>query len=271
MHFVELFDINLTIRKETHTLLPMTALLAALRAVGMSDKAAKVYLSAAELGEATVLSLAARSGVKRTSIYYVIDELLAWGALTISIRGKKKYYEAARPDALLRRARERISDFEDAVPELTDRFHSAFPRPRIYFLYGVPGFKQVWEKIFQSPSKEYCITTDGSSFLDFVKEKYIVRDIIRRKNQLNIKSRQLIVSSSYARSIIAKDTLENRTSKLLPPQYQIPFTQIICANLVAYISQRYENTLIVIESDSFSKTQSMIFNLLWNLLPPHKK
>jgi sugar-specific transcriptional regulator TrmB len=42
--------------------------------MGFSDKAAKVYLAALELGESTVQTLAKKSGLKRTTIYYVLTE-----------------------------------------------------------------------------------------------------------------------------------------------------------------------------------------------------
>ena len=43
--------------------------------VGFSDKAALLYLAALELGEATVKELAKRAKVKRTTVYYLLEEL----------------------------------------------------------------------------------------------------------------------------------------------------------------------------------------------------
>lgn len=241
-----------------------TSLARAVAASGMSDKAARAYLACLELGEATVQQIAERAKLKRTSVYYVIDELVDAGALLKTKRNKKLYYIPEAPAELLKQLRERVRMFEEAVPLLESAKHSAIERPRVYFLYGVPGFKQIWEKIFAQPDREYRIITEGASFLNFVREKYIVDEIIRKKVQLHIRSRQLITDSTYARKIVAKDARENRQSKFLPPNYPLPFTEIICTQFVAFISPRYENMLLVIESESFAKTHESLFNSLWD-------
>ena len=50
-------------------------LVEALEAYGLNKKQAKVYLACLELGLATVQDLAKRSGVRRTTIYSLLDEL----------------------------------------------------------------------------------------------------------------------------------------------------------------------------------------------------
>ncbi len=238
----------------------------ALRNIGLSDKAAKVYLAALELGEATIQQLAEKSDIKRTTAYYTVDELLAAGALLQTERRKKTLYIAVPPAQLLKTIEERLKEFESYVPILESQKHAPPSHPRVYFLYGTSGFKQVWDKIFDSGEKEYCIITQGENFLDFVKEKYILDAIIKKKRKLGIRSRQLICDSEYAREIRAKDLAENRESKLLPPRYKFPFTEIICGDLVLFISPRFENMLFIVENPSFAKTQKLLFDLIWNSL-----
>lgn len=242
----------------------------AIAASGLSDKAAQAYLACLDLGEATVQQIAERARLKRTSVYYVIDELTRSGAIVKTRRNRKLYYIAENPSAVLKNARKRLQLFEELLPELEERKHSAIPRPRMYFLYGVPGFKQIWERIFDLPEKEYRIMTSGESFLSFVKEKYVVDEIIKKKTTLGIRSKQLITDSAYARKIVAKDARENRQSRLLPPQYPLPFTILIAGTLTAFISPRYENMLLVIESESFAKTQRSLFDALWGMVSAKK-
>lgn len=234
-----------------------------LRNLGFSELAARVYLAALELGEATVQEIGNRAKVPRTSIYYLLNELVDSCALIMTKRNKKTYYLAAPPKAVLARARERLSDFEDSLEELEARQHAVYEKPRVYFLYGPLGFKRIWDMIFDLPEKEYSIITDGASFLDFVKEKYILDDIIKRKKALGVKSRQLIMDSPYARDIVSKDGRENRQSKLLSPHYKLPFTEIITKKFVVFISPRWDNTLLVIENRNFAVTRESIFETMW--------
>lgn len=238
-----------------------------LQNLGFSAHAARVYLAALELGEATVQALANRSKVPRTSIYYLLNELVEVSALVMTKRGKKSYYVASPPRAVLARAREKLADFEDSIEELEGKMHAVYPKPRIYFLYGPQGFKRVWDMIFESGEKEFSIITEGALFLDFVKEKYILGEIIKKKKALGIKSRQIIVDSSYAQEIIAKDAKENRESRILSPRHRLPFTEILNKKFVAFLSPRWDNTLFIIENQNFAQTRQSLFDAMWEMLP----
>jgi len=242
-------------------------LLAIVQNTGLSEKAAEAYLAALELGEATVQSIAERAGLPRATLYYVLDELLAAGALLKTKRGTKLYYLPEEPRILLKRARERLALFEDSLALLEERKHAVYERPRVFFLYGPSGFKRAWELLFANAEGEYVITTPGDSFLDFVPEKYILDEIIRDKRRRGLKSRQLITDSPYARQIVAKDLKENRSSKLLSPRYPLLFTEVVAGDFVAFISPRRDNLIMVVENEAFAATRRAAFDLLWDALP----
>ncbi|MBI2053357.1 MAG: hypothetical protein HYT41_01260 [Candidatus Sungbacteria bacterium] len=235
--------------------------------LGLTEKAARVYLASLEMGEATVQDLARRAVLKRTTVYYVLRELQEFGAVITTKRNKKQYYIPEEPKNMLKRARERIADVEDSLTVLEERKHAVYHRPRVLFLYGPTGFKQVWNLIFASSEKGYLIVTSGESFLDFVREKYVIEEIIKTKRERGFSSRQMIIDSPYARKIIAKDLRENRVSKLLPSRYKLPFTEVICGDIVAFISPPADNLIMIIENASFAKTRRSAFEILWNTLP----
>ncbi len=238
--------------------------------LGLTSQAAKIYLAALDLGEASIQQLARKSRMKRTTLYYILDELIEAGVLVYTKVGKKNYYVPERPVNLLKRAKERISNFEESLQALEDKMGQVNKRPRVYFLYGSSGFKQVWDMILNVKEKEYRIITQGESFLGYVKEKYIIDEIIANKKRLKISSKQLISDSIYARKIIAKDSAENRVSKLLPPMYKLPFTEIIAESLTAFISPKFDNMIFVVEDIFFSQTRKSIFEIMWNSIgrPP---
>jgi len=238
-----------------------------LQNIGLSQKAARVYLAALELGETTIQEIARHAKLKRTTLYYTLEELRKFGALEETRQRKKMYIIASPPADLLSRAREHVHALGAHIEMLEEKRKEAGKRPRTYFLYGTPGFKQAWEMIWKSDEKEYRIITDGKTFLDFVSEQYLVEHIAAKKKILRVQSRQIIADSLYARKIIAKDTRENRTSKVMPPGYQLPCTEIICGRLVIFISPKFEKTLFVVENDDFAHTRRSLFDVLWNALP----
>ena len=90
--------------------------------------------------------------------------------------------------------------------------------------------------------------------------------IKEKKKKLNVLSKQLISDSAYARKIISKDSKENRVSKVLPPAYKLPFTEIITESIVAFISPKFSNMIFVVENDGFSTTRKSVFESLWHLV-----
>ncbi len=244
----------------------MSNLIQIIEQYGLTKIEAKIYLAVLETGEASILDIAKKTGIKRTSIYYMLDHLVEKSILISVIRNKKKYYTAASPADLLKSLRSRLSEFEKTSEVLEQHKNKMFKRPRIYFLEGPSGFKQVWHMVFQSKPAEYRISTEGLNFLDFVKEKYVAEEIIKTKVKMGIKSFQIITDSTYARKIVAKDKHENRQSRILPLGTRLPFTEIICPKFVAYISPRFNNTIFMVEDEVFSEGRKIIFDLLWQRL-----
>ena len=238
-----------------------------LKSIGLSTKASRIYRSAFALGQSTVLSLSTHSGIKRTTIYYILDELIDAGALFPIREGKKIYYQAEDPRKLLEEVREALTETDNEQnADIAIYAHSKFKKPRIYFLEGLHGFKKIWDMVFKSKNSTYRIITNGESFLDFVKEKYIIDHIISTKRQRGVQSKQIIVDSAYARSIVAKDKTENRQSRFLPTTCKLSFTEIITETFTAFISARRDNTLFVVENEEFSRTRQVIFDDMWERL-----
>ncbi len=238
-----------------------------IKGAGLSEKGAKVYLAALELGEASVQDLSRASRLKRTSLYYVIEELLAQNALYTAESHGKTHYLPCQPRELLRSLRERVENFEDRLEEIESRHNASFHKPNIYFLYGPAGFKKAWDTLFDSGDKEFSIITNGESFTEFANEKYIVETIIAKKKKLGIKSRQIISDSTYAKKILAKDGAEGRQSRIMPFGSNLPFTEIIGSKMVIMISPRFYNTIFIVENDAFAETRQKIFDALWRSLP----
>ncbi len=117
--------------------------------------------------------------------------------------------------------------------------------------------------VFGSRGKEYLIITPGRQFLEFVKEKYIIEEIIRKKISLGYKSRQLVIDTPYSRNFVSKDATESRQTRFLPGGTELAFTEIICAEFVAFISPRAENMIFIVEHDMFAETRKELFEVMW--------
>ncbi len=71
-----------------------------LRKIGLSDKEAKVYLAALELGKATVQEIAVKANVNRTTTYVAIEGLTEKELMSEYLENHKRFFIAEDPSKL---------------------------------------------------------------------------------------------------------------------------------------------------------------------------
>ena len=80
-------------------------LIQALKAYGLNEKQAKLYLTCLEFELITIQNLAEKSGIKRTTVYSLLEELEKIGIINIVKQKKKTYIKAEAPEILLENKR----------------------------------------------------------------------------------------------------------------------------------------------------------------------
>lgn len=92
-----------------------------LKALGFSDKEAKVYLTCLKNGACTVKRISEDCGVKRPTTYVMLKSLMEKELVSLVKRGKKTFFLASHPEALVKhvqREKEHVLRKEQAVSEL---------------------------------------------------------------------------------------------------------------------------------------------------------
>ncbi|MBI4433946.1 helix-turn-helix domain-containing protein [Candidatus Uhrbacteria bacterium] len=243
-------------------------LIDALRVFGFDAKHAQVYLACVELGSTTVLELARRTRLPRTTLYPILESLRREGYVRLGKRRRGSVYAAEPPASLAARLQSRTHAFTEVLPELEALRSSVRPGAGVTLYEGSDGFRQLWERIFRSGVSSYEICTSGVGLTEFVREAYLVERIIAERIRRGIRSRQLIVDSPTARRIVAKDAEELRESRLLPSGTTFPATTITFGEEVGFITTRRENTMILIASGEIAVTLRATFELLWSGAAP---
>lgn len=75
-----------------------------LKEYGLHDKEAEVYLAALELGKATGFQIYKKTGLKKPTVYYVLEELHRKHLVGLTSQGKKKYFVAEDPSKIKKTA-----------------------------------------------------------------------------------------------------------------------------------------------------------------------
>jgi len=243
----------------------------ALTSIGLSERAATMYLALLEQGPSTVQEVARSTKLKRAGLYLVMDELLELGFIHKRIMKGHAMLVASSIQSVKSWADKRTASFERALPSLKTVATHRARLPRIEYFSGSDGFRTIWQRLFDSGEKEYLIITDAEHMLGFVRESYIAGPIIQEKKRKHIRSKQLIRYSEYTKAIVAKDAQELRESRFIPHHHPVPTTTLIYGNMVAIIAPLSENLIVLVESASFAETQRSLFYTLWDQLPPITK
>ncbi|KKT41143.1 hypothetical protein A2W54_03885 [Candidatus Giovannonibacteria bacterium RIFCSPHIGHO2_02_43_13] len=245
-----------------------------LKKIGLSENEAEVYIALLELGSATAQEIAAKSGIKRTTIYVQIEALLKIGLVSSfekeMSKGKvpKTYFRAEDPENLKRvvekeksTTQEKEDSLKKTLPDLERLFLSSGERPRVRFFEGVEGLNAMQDEFLKT--KDNLVETISS--LDDVlrifpqhPEKNTPRRIKR-----HIASK-LIYTSSRGPFLEKENKEMLRETRYFPPdKFHFSCDIAIYGNIVAISSLRGEPFGIIIESEQIANSMRSMFYLAW--------
>ncbi|MBI4122334.1 MAG: hypothetical protein HY461_03300 [Parcubacteria group bacterium] len=239
----------------------MNDLIQSLAGVGLSENEAKVYLACLELKVASVQNLSKKSGVKRTTIYFLLDHLQQLGLMSTTTRGDKLFMVAEAPLRLQQILEEKSRELASNLAALNSLHNQSADKPSIRFYQGVEGLKQVYEDTLQEGRDMACFV--GWKSLAEFNDKIINR-YIKERVKRGIRVRALADRSQESVFYQKKGVEELRELRFLPKNH-LPFhSEVnIYGNKVATLTFNRELLGVIIESQEIANTWRMVFELLW--------
>ena len=114
----------------------------ALQKLGLNTKQSLVYAALLELGPSTAYAIAKKSGIKRPTVYVILEELRMKDAVLKIPHIKKQIFTAKSPDELVAREFEKIREIFGILPKLR-ALMAKEKRPQIFYFEGVEEIKQL--------------------------------------------------------------------------------------------------------------------------------
>ena len=225
----------------------------ALKALGLNEKEAAVYLANLRLGSALVQGIALAAEMNRTSAYDVLSSLSKKGFVSHTISNGKMHYQAVNPNKFLSLLKEKEAIIKKALPELLGTMKPAPQKPTVEVYLGIDGLKSIFEDILQNSGSFSCIASKKNLFKLF---KYYFPQFVKRRIKAGIKVR-----------IISDDIPYDEKA-----QYKIIKNEIKTAvwaynGKIAMVSLEEKEPIgILIKEKNFFETQKLMFDLLWNCL-----
>lgn len=119
----------------------------ALQAFGFDEKESAIYLAGLELGPTTVLELSRRTGLPRTTIYPILEDLRRRGYFRLGKSKRGSTYTAETPTVLDRILRDRAQRLTATLPKLEALRGTVREGAGVTLYEGSEGFRQLWERI----------------------------------------------------------------------------------------------------------------------------
>lgn len=238
-----------------------------LEKIGLSDKEAKVYLASLELGPANIQSLTDKSGIKRSTVYEMLDNLKSMGLIIESIKGKRKTYVASEPEKLKKNIHEKEQLLNQILPELRSLNNAGSIKPKITYYEGQAGLRQIYNLVLETTTKKVDWVSPIRSVMETVGEDFLEEYIEKRaKEKYWVRSVQITEEQVETYKYLNPKTFNEtfRKVRFSPPGLDIPNAMAIWDNKVAIMSSRKEGFGFIIESEDLLRSMRVFYELLWN-------
>ena len=230
--------------------------------LGLTEDQSKVYVAALELGQASMQELARKSGVKRTSIYNFIEELIDKKLIATSQKRKRTVYSAIHPNQLIELEKARLAELNRVLPELLAIHNKSMNKPRVTFYEGIDGIKEVLLDMLNEKQPVSAISdfkqmaaSLGDYYFEIFPPERARRGII---------SRNIVPENPKARELAKQDARYLRETKFI--QSEDLKTEInIYGNKVALNSYPSSPPFaVIIEDKNIADTLRKIWQELWD-------
>lgn len=236
-------------------------IISTLKQIGLEDKQAKIYLACLELGETSIKDIAKKSGVKRTSIYDVIDEMVDSGLIKVTTREKKKRFIASEPEELKTIIKKREALLNQIMPQLSIINNSGSLKPKVWFYEGVNGLKKVYDDTLRTHNSTVYQWASSDMF-NAIESEWLF-DYVKRRVKAKVKALCIAADAPEIRDFKSHDKTDLREIKIVSKElFPFKIELDIYGNRVAMISGR-DKMGVIIESKSIASTLKMIFKLCW--------
>ena len=237
-----------------------------LKDIGLSEHESAVYFTMVSLGPAPVLKIARASGVKRTTIYSVIDSLKEKGMVRIELKGFKSLFVAESPEKLESILEQRKNKLRHHLRDFMEIYNKGGGETLIRIYEGMEGIKSVYDSLLHDikPGEDYMIVAGMEKAYNLDKSFY---DHLRdRRSKLPIHVRILVTDpeNEESKKILQFQRNFNMEARALPPETKLTTNMVITPQRILIHQLEQPIMAIVIENKSTIKMHQELFEVMWN-------
>ena len=234
-----------------------------LQKAGLTDKEAKVYLSALEIGQSNIARLAQKSKVKRSTVYLAVESLKEKGLLSVIKKKNKTYFYAEDPRKLEKDLENKKEALNKAMPEILALANFLDKKPKVKYFEGKSALQEVFKDMLNYPDQEiltwfpdYHYNLDDDFLFNYfvpnrIKNKIWVR-AIAPNTKINLKHREEGKTQNRRVRIVTQEKFKMEIE-----------IDIYGKNKIGIISHKEEFGMIM-ESQGIHDGLKSIFEIMWS-------
>ena len=221
-----------------------------LKDIGLDENEARVYLASLSLGPTTVLKIAKGSGVKRTTIYNVIDSLKEKGLMKVELNGLKQTYSAENPEKLELMLERRKNEFQNKLPEFMALYKLKGGESTIKYYTGLKAMQNIYLDTLKEikTHEEYLVITNQEKWFNL--DKDFSQRYTDERAKLNIKTRLLFQDSQISQEHKKFERNFNETIKIIPRDKPLNVDTVLLPNKLIVLELTPPYMTVIIENRS---------------------
>lgn len=236
-----------------------------LQQIGLTEKEAKVYMAAIELGKASAQEISTKAHIKRPTTYFTIDQLMQKGLMSSVYEGKKQFFMAENPERLedvfkarqdeLKRQGEKLGKL---VPDLKRLRPKNKDVPVVKYYIGKEGARSMVKDLLKFSGDEAWIAYPH----DTVKAMFSSEELREmRFNRIQKEARAKALYTSSGNPILDNPSTEH--VKLNGDNLKLPADIAVYGNYTRLTSFSDDVFGVVIEDKDIAESMKTLFKLAW--------
>lgn len=238
-----------------------------IKELGLPEQEAEAYLALLRLGGGLASTIAKEMGVKRTTVYAILQSLAAKNLVLVYFRKSRKYYHPIPPHKMAAIFEKKLDIFKHLIPTLSSMEKKQDQLFGLRFIETKEELKQFYLDIreeYKSRRKDkYCVISSDVSWENIDPEFF--RQYRKDRARIGIKTQMLF--SEDSRENLKKTTEPLREYKFLPKDYNLKSSINIFHDKVLIVDIKSDSLAVVISIQTMVETFKAVFEILWQLLP----
>lgn len=237
-----------------------------LNEIGLNENEAIIYAALLSSGPTTILLLAKASGIKRSTIYNVIDSLIHKGLAYQEVHGSKKLIAAQSPTHLSDVLEKKKQTLETILPRLCALHTTTRPSESLIKQFaGIQGVRTVYSYLLNDlkEGEDYLVISNQEKWYSL--DPVFFEKFIQKRAKLPLNIRLLLQDNQHAQTFKQKQNDYNETIKILPKHVDININMVITKNKTIIVQLNNPIFALVIENQSLVEMNRVMFELIWDI------